>query len=193
VPFPFDVCGKPTETATETTRPDQDIVVELGYGGRTDNLIALADRYPDARIYGVDNAVNVNMSRLSIPLGYRDRIQLIDADYTSYRGALQNNADVVVSVSPLPGSAIDQGIERLIKPGGSVLVLVAFSDQGLRDELKHKYETKPGFQLQQLSLDPYALEHSWGGRTVHTAIGVPISSMHFNSGENPWQLYIPTW
>jgi RHS repeat-associated protein len=47
-PIPFDVCRKPTETA----RPGQDIVVELGYGSRLDNLMALADYYPNAKIYG---------------------------------------------------------------------------------------------------------------------------------------------
>lgn len=184
VPFPFDVCGKPTETATETARPDQDIVVELGYGGRIDNLIALADYYPNAKIYGIDNKCHGTAKHLAL-LGYSGRIELLNADYTSYDGPLKNQADIVVSVAPQSETAIDQGIERFIKPGGSVLVLLTSLDTRLRDDLKNKYGTKAS--MRELHLMPYAVQRPGygGGGTVNTAIGVPLTSMHFNDAEKP--------
>jgi hypothetical protein len=144
------------------------------------------------KFMGVDNKFH-GSTRVLTSLGYGGRIELINADYTQYNGFLKNQADIVVSVAPQPGFAIDRGVEQFIKPGGTVLLLIASLDTGLRDDLTSTYGTKPGFKLSRRTIDPSAVPNAWGGGTVTTAIGVPLTSHHFGASQGPWEIFIPSW
>jgi hypothetical protein len=169
------------------------IVVELGWGGRFDNLIALSVRFPNAKIYGVDNFASAPLPGVRSRIGLNSNIEFIQADYTQYSGSLKNKADVVVSVAPQPATSIEIGVERFIKKGGIVDLLVGrdtAADRQLGNQLAGRYGTKPLFE--DIIRHPQSAQASiFGGDTIDSKLGVYFSSLHFGHGAR--EIYVGAW
>ncbi|NJN17647.1 MAG: class I SAM-dependent methyltransferase [Oscillochloris sp.] len=178
---------------TQARRNSQPIVVELGWGGRPDNLIALATRFPNAKIYGIDNAIGVPSPSGRNALGLGPNIEIIKDSYLTYTGPLLKNADVVVSIAPKPGTQIEVGVERFIKPGGTVELLIGrdtLSDRLLGDDLAQRYKSKPLF-VDTVQRPLQVASPVFPGSTVGSQLGIPFTSMHFGSGAR--EIYIGSW
>lgn len=188
--------GDTTESSSDPARPS---VVELGIGHNITNLVQLARHYPTATIYGFDTAINSSDERLLQrqldESGYADRIVIMPENYLSYDGNLLNNTDIVVSVAPYTKGHIDQAIERFIKPGGVVDVILAPVDtlgkgSELLQTLQDTYKKKPGALFKTASV---VSEDGINGGTIHSSLGIPFSSHHFQIGVRTVELYIPSW
>jgi hypothetical protein len=175
--------------ANTQQRQPQRNVVELGPGILPDNLIALAARYPDAKIYGVelDAGSALGAEYMIQQLGLSNRIQIIKESYATYRGPLQNNADVVVAVEPNSGAPIVRGIQNFIKPGGQVLVITEFNS------VKNDVMAAAGRKAQLRTLMPKDAQGVFTGvQVVQSSLHVPLVSQ-FTRGHTPWEIFVPSW
>jgi predicted O-methyltransferase YrrM len=164
-------------------------VVELGPGVLPDNLIALSARYPDARIYGIEqDAGNAYVAEYLIQqLGLSNRIQIINANYATYAGPLQHNADVVVAVEPNYNAPVVSGIRNFVKPGGEVLVITEFYQT--RDAVVAASGGKARVRTMSATNAQGVLANV---QIMQTSLGVPLVSQ-FTQGNTPWEIHVPSW
>jgi RHS repeat-associated protein len=175
--------------ATTQSRRTQRTVVELGPGVLPDNLIALSARYPDARIYGIEqDAGNAYVAEYLIQqLGLSNRIQIINANYATYAGPLQHNADVVVAVEPNYNAPVVSGIRNFVKPGGEVLVITEFYQT--RDAVVAASGGKARVRTMSATNAQGVLANM---QIMQTSLGVPLVSQ-FTQGNTPWEIHVPSW
>jgi hypothetical protein len=190
----------PVAPSLPTDPANVKVVVELGIGGNILNLIKLALYYPNAVIYGIEGSKGMKPLVDGALQGssFSSRIEVIEADYTTYDDPmLLNQADVVVSIAPTAGyrkAAIDQGIERFIKNGGTVDILFDGNDTTYAESISKKYDSKMGKVFRRLGKGTWTGEQELSYAFVYevnSLLGVNFSSVHFYTGAH--ELYIPSW
>ncbi len=160
------------------------IVVELGSGSEVANIVRLADRFPSAKIYGIDaDLPSIQLAEWKLKMdhpAYQQRIELIHSGFSRYSGSLVGQSDFTIVIEPRIGASdLTNAIDKFARPKTPVEVLTEFSD--VKDHLMSTY---PNAQLSS----QYIPSRSMAFTSQFTQI--TYNSVYM-TGNKVWNIYIP--